>query len=50
MKLNQNKIKRTNFRVDNKAEKIGDKLYYNGFERSEMVKDIIAGLNHYFEI
>lgn len=35
---NQNKAIRTNFRVDNKPEKVGDKLFYNGIERSELMR------------
>ena len=41
---NQNKIKRLNLRIDNKSEKKGDKLYFNGKERSELVKFSIEGL------
>jgi hypothetical protein len=40
---NQNKKKQTNFRIENKAEKIGDKLFYNGYERPEMIRVLIEG-------
>ena len=44
MNLNsENNIKQSNFRVKNKPEKIGDKLYYNGSERSEILRNQIEG-------
>ncbi len=44
---NQNKTKRKNFRVENKLEKKGDILYYNGIERLDLIRVVSEGLIKY---